>query len=401
MKTLRIWLRACAYTLRELCRRPLLPAGLALLCLLLPLGIGPAAESALSEGVSFGGLTLAVTGPEGDRTPALLEQALGSMRDVSQYCRFAAMDEAAARDALAAGELTAVLCLPENFVEGVMDGSNPDLLLILPPDRPLEALLTLWVGQSAADLLAAVQEGVYAVLEQYRASPPEGLSWDRAVAEINLRYVSWTLGRQELFQVRELSAVGALPVERHYALSLLAYLGLAAAPLFSGVYSAGRLRAWRRLRCLGRGSVFLYTQTLAACAALLFLLLAGPALLLGGGDPAAALAAAAGMALLCALFGGLCCLLSAGAAGCGALAFALALVFLFLAGGILPPVLLPETLRELSWLSPVSWLRALAALPAGFPAERRCLWAAALAAPALAALSLALVRRRSLRQEAL
>ena len=45
-----------------LCRRRWLLAGLALLCFLLPLGAGRAAEFLLSQGVDFHGATLAVTG---------------------------------------------------------------------------------------------------------------------------------------------------------------------------------------------------------------------------------------------------------------------------------------------------------------------------------------------------
>ena len=108
--------------------------------------------------------TLAVTAPEGDPVPGLLEQYMGNMRDVRQYCTFRAMDGAEAAAALESGEVTAILVLPENFIQGVTDGSNPDVRLVVSGDRPLESLLTLWVGQSAADLLSSFQAGVYAVL---------------------------------------------------------------------------------------------------------------------------------------------------------------------------------------------------------------------------------------------
>ena len=86
-----------------LCRRRWLLAGLALLCLLLPLGAGRAAEFLLSQGVDFHGATLAVTAPEGDGTPRLLEGCMGEMEDIKQYCRFLAMAEDAALNALKAG----------------------------------------------------------------------------------------------------------------------------------------------------------------------------------------------------------------------------------------------------------------------------------------------------------
>ena len=61
-------------TLVRLCRQRWLLAGLALLCLLLPLAAGQAANFLLSQGVNFAGVTLAVTAPPGDDTPRLLEE---------------------------------------------------------------------------------------------------------------------------------------------------------------------------------------------------------------------------------------------------------------------------------------------------------------------------------------
>ena len=392
MKTIRFWGLSVLSAWGELCRRRWLLAGLVPLCLALCLGIGPAVQALLSRGVSFSGLTLAVTAPEGEEIPDLLTRYMGNMRDVQEYCTFLAMDGAEAEAALEDGEVTAVLVLPEDFIQGVMDGSNPDIRLVVPEDRPLEALLTLWVGQSAADLLSAVQAGIYAVLELYDAAPPPGLTRSQAVAAINLRYVGWTLNRQDLFRQRRLSATQVLPVPLHYALSLLAYLGLAAAPLFSGLYTAGRLRARRRLRCLGRGSLSCYLSDLTACTGVVFLLAAPPLLVLT--RTPAALIAAAVFALFCAAFGSLCCLAASSAAAAGALAFTAALAAMGAAGGILPPVLLPQGLRRWSWLSPVTWLRTVAALPAGYPPEGRVLAAAAVALAAMLAASACLYRHR-------
>ena len=65
---------------------------------------------------------------------------------------------------------------------------------------------------------------------------------------------------------------------------------------------------------------------------------------------------------VCGAFGTVCCLLTANTGSCGMLSFLSALVFLFLGGGVLPPVLLPRTLQKLMVLSPVTWLRSTLAL---------------------------------------
>ncbi len=381
-------------TLDRLCQQRWLLAGLVLLCALLPLGAGRAAGQLFSQGVDFAGVTLAVTAPEGDETPRLLEGYMGEMEDIAQYCQFRGMAEADALEALRAGEVTAVLALPENFIQGVMDGGNPDLRLIVDGERPLESLLLLWVGQSACDILSAFQSGVYAVLDLYAQSPPPGLSRDQVVVDINLRYIRLALDRGELFQNQTVSATGVLPVHLHYALALLAYLGLSAAPLFLPLYSGSWMGFQRRLRAAGRGPLAGYLSGVTAGAAALFLLLAPALLLLGEGAPLPLLGAALGMAAYCSIFCALCCLAWGSAAGCGGLSFAGALASLALAGGIVPPVLMPGALRRLTGLSPVTWLVRLAAGPMGYETPPSAWIGLGLTAIGMALLSLGLYRRR-------
>ena len=399
MKALRFFTASFKLTLGRLRQQRWLLAGLVLLCLLLPLGAGQAAGYLLSRGVGFSPVTLAVTAPEGDDVPRLLEQYMGDMEDIAQYCKIVSMDQDAALNALDRGEVTAVLELPENFIRGVMWGDNPDLRLIVAGDRPLESLLLLWVGQSACDILSAFQSGVYAVLDLYDQAPPPGLDRDQAVLDINLRYIQLALDRGGLFQTRTLSATGALPIALHYALALASYFALAAAPLFVPLYSGSWLAFQRRLRCAGRGIAAGYFSAAAAGTGALFLLLAPALVLAGEGSIPALLLAALGMAAFCSVFCSVCCLLSGGAAGCGALSFLTALLALFLAGGVLPPVLLPDGLRRLSGLSPVSWLMALAAWPMGCSPDPSALAGLGLGTAGMLAAALALYRRRVSRQE--
>lgn len=263
-------------TLGRLCRQLWLLAGLAALCALLPLLAGRAAEEALSRGADFSGITLAVTAPEGDPLPRQLERAMAGMADVSRYCAVRAMDREEALAALASGEATAVLELPEGFVRKVQWGENPPVRIIVDGSRPLESLLTLWVGQSAADLLAASQAGIYAVLERYGQSPPPGLGRDQAVMEVNLKYVQWTLNRQELFREEALLPTSVLPIALHYRLSLLAFLALSTPPLFAWMYQGSWLSGMGRLRYARRSPLWALAASLLACT-----LAAGAALFAG------------------------------------------------------------------------------------------------------------------------
>lgn len=344
----------------RLCQRRWLLAELVFLCLFLPLTLGVAAQHVLAQGVDFSGIRLAVTAPAGDDLPEQLERYLGQMQDVSSYCTVQAMEEDAARKALEEGTVTAVLKLPEQFVQGIMYGENPDVQVIVGGDRPLEALLALWVGQSATDLLAAFQAGVYAVLDLYELAHPSGLSWDQAMTEINLKYISWVMGRQDLFRVHEVTAAGALPVKEHYAFCLLAFFSMALAPLFTRLYQGEWLKVQRRLRVAGRTEAGGYAASVLASTLILLLLLV-PGLALAAGEISAALLGTALLtAVFGAVFGSFCCMITESIAGCGVLAFLLSFLSLTLAGGILPPVLLPRTLQKFGDFSPVTWIKDLA-----------------------------------------
>lgn len=385
-------------TLDRLCRQIVPPAGLVLLCAVLAFLAGQAAQQTLSEGVDFSGLILAVTAPEGDRVPEQLEFFLGNMRDVRSYCRVEAMPYDTAVTALSAGEVTAVLVLPESFVRGVQWGENPDVRLIVDARRPLGALLTLWIGQSASDLLASVQSGVYAVLDVCALRPIAGLSRDRIVTEINLRYIQWVLNRQDLFRSEAVLPTGQLPIALHYELSILWFLLLALAPAFSWCYQGTWLQYHRRLGYLRRNVSTGFWAAFAACAVVMSVLFFAALELLLRAPPLPMLGVSALCALFFAAYAALCGLAANGAAGCGTLSFLLNAAFLLLSGGVIPPALQPGALRRLGGVSPITWLRALSAAPLGYDTP----FAAAyplLATAALCALCAWLYARRVRAQE--
>ena len=92
MKSIRFFIKRLLWTLGKLCRQRSLLAGLAFLCLFLPLTLGTAAQQVLSKGVDFSGIHLVITAPEGDALPQLLERYLGQMQDVRAYCTVEAME---------------------------------------------------------------------------------------------------------------------------------------------------------------------------------------------------------------------------------------------------------------------------------------------------------------------
>lgn len=354
MGVIRFFWKMTTYAWKALCQQLWLLAGLFMLFLLLPLCAGPVGGALLSRGVEFSGINLAVVSPEGDETGAMLASLTEKMRDVREYASFRSMSREEAQTALEEGEVSAVLLLPERFVGGILEGENPDVTLVLSPDRPLEALLAAWVGRSAADMLTAAQRGIYAVLE---LTPEE--RWEWAMTRINLEFIQRTLNREKLFTVRQLRAAGTMDVGVYYSLSALILLALCLPPLFYPVFRGEDLAFRGRLRALGYGAVFQMGSCVAVSCIVSFVLTAAPVWYLTGVAPVGA----ALLAVFSGCFSGVCCLAARSAAGCGGLAFPAALGLTFLSGGIVPTPLLPAGVAEMGKWLPTAALRTLMALP--------------------------------------
>ena len=364
MHRLRLFLSLLKHAWKSICQQFVLLAVLSMLFLVLSMAAGPVAQQLLTQGVGFEGLRFAVCVPEGDSTGRLVEELTGRMRDIREYASFRNMTREEAEEALADGDISAVLVLPEDFLGGVLDGTNPDVTLIVSREKPLEALLAWWVGRSAADLIGASQLGIYAVLD---AVPPE--RYGQAMTEINLRFINAALDRESFFRSRELRPVDAMDMKDHYSLSLLIFLVLASAPALRPLFADTGTGLRRRLLSLGCGSLFQYGSTLCAALALLMPMTLIP-VVAGGWSAAGAVM----LALFGAAFTGCCCLASRTVAGCGGISLTVSAVLLLLSGGLLPMPLLPEAVQKLGALSPVPALRGLLYAPSARDLLQAAIW---------------------------
>ena len=190
------------------------------------------------------------------------------------------------------------------------------------------------------------------------------MDYQQAVTQINLRYVTWMMNRQNMFRTQIISATDQLPIGLHYGLSLLTYLALSLAPFFMVIFDANWIVAQRRFRTAARGSGVFYGASFTAYWLVVFLLLTAAQLALFRNNLETILLTSALCALFCAASGGFSCLLTADTGNCGLLSFGSSLVFLALSGGILPPVLMPQVLRNLIPCWPVTWFRNLMAISA-------------------------------------
>lgn len=115
-------------------------------------------------------VNIAAVMPADDSAVSVGFQVIKNMDSIKSICRFIAMDKDAALDALARGEISAIIEIPEGFVDDLMYGVNTPATIVIPESAGMETLIFRSMMSAGAKSLATSEAGVYAVsdfLEYY------------------------------------------------------------------------------------------------------------------------------------------------------------------------------------------------------------------------------------------
>lgn len=335
-------------------------------CLLISF-LGQAVASSLSDAFSDNGrglerLRIAFTGNNAADVASLAEQ----ITNVGSYCTFEAMEETQARDALSSGEISAVLLLPDHFLNSIYSGENITPTLFLDERRPLEGYLARWAGENAIGVLMDVQAGISTITKTYDKRQSAGFpvmqSRKQTSNDIEFLYIQQALNRGDLYRSRTVSPTGSLAPGAHYALSAVAYLGMLAGGLFFPIFDERTRRGfYKRLQSAGRSLFPLRFASFSLCIILCILLLETAIFALTHVLPP--LWSTLAGAVFIAGLSGICSIFCGHASTTSITLFLFSTLSLFTSGGLLPPALLPATIRAILPYSPVRLL-ALALSPA-------------------------------------
>jgi len=265
-------------------------------------------------------------------------------------------------DGLAAGDLAAVIVLPDGIVEGVTTGARMKGTIYLSPAAAAHADIAAEVAAFGELLLAAGQYGVFSgerLIREY------GLGSDfhsRFLAESNARLLQEGFGANSAWfdvVVTDYGGTG-MSTAAYYAASWSALLLLLSVLFFSRLYTEDLTRPILcRLRAMGIGDgAFLLGKLF--CPALFHALLL--AVILAASKPFAP-AALSAPAIGCALLGlllsaGFGLLLMVNHRGTVIVA-ACALIGAFLCGGIVPRQMLPDFLLKAGSFTPYGAVQSL------------------------------------------
>ena len=360
--------------LKRACKRlPQMFAG-AIVLLFLAGAVALLAGRALYGDKAAGRVVVGVVLPEEDGLSKQMISMIHSLDSVKSMCDFRYMNQAESLEGLKNGELSAVMDVPKGLIQGIMNGTNPSVRILLPEGAWLESRIFKELTQAGAQILGASQAGIYGGNELYQE-----LGWEEKLPgmeqDLNQIFLSYSLPREDYFRHQKVSATEDVNTAVFFGISgYVLFLLLSAIPV-SGYLLPFSETIRRKLNLAGVGGFSRITGRIAGLGSLFFMgsVAMGAVVwtlvrsfdldvrLWTGGwqrDNFGILAMGTGAAVLV-----LVCL--AGAAwvvliyqAAGNLLGGIFLLFLtvtaqhFLAGGFLPEVFLPEILRKLTPVMP-------------------------------------------------
>lgn len=145
----------------------------------------------------------------------LLISFLSDMQSTEQHFVFRVMAEENAYHALDDGSVAAVMLVPKDVIDGILDGTNLHVQVLLSETNALAAILLQELSAAGAKTLSAAQAGTYAMTTLYRmAGRADALS--DAYAALDLRNLSYALARGNLFHTIRANATGEESVLVYY-----------------------------------------------------------------------------------------------------------------------------------------------------------------------------------------
>lgn len=173
---------------------------------------------------------------------------------------------------------TAVVTIPENFMESVLNGENKHPLVEVDISSPLEAMWVRQIAQAGASYLTSAQLGIYTVQEgtDYGRSM-DAKAYEKLIGDVNLIFMRAFLNRLDMMEHTYLSASGALSLPQYYGSALAVVLLFSYGFLF--MPAVRELRHFSKSLPCGRGrwelfsaaALHIWVLTLAAVVPLCLL----------------------------------------------------------------------------------------------------------------------------------
>ena len=247
---------------------------------------------------------------------------------------------------------TAVITIPEGFIESVMNGTNLSPGVEVNISSPMEASFARQMAYVGAKYLSSAQLGIYTVLNQAQyGAEMSAQAYQQLLLGVNLEFMRLFLDRLTLIEEHLLSATGALGLKGYYIVSICVMLVFMYAFLYTPAVLVLFSFSRSCRRCPGSARA-LFFSSLVSCAllelALLLPLYLAVKRYFSFALSPSHLAALGLLSLLFASFVLLCALLTLEVKAAAALGIFLSLGMGVISGGFLPLELMPQVLRKIA-----------------------------------------------------
>lgn len=209
--------------------------------------------------------------PDGDSYISMLINMVTEMDSVKSICVLESADsKQAVYDGIKDGRYYGGVIFPENYIQGIMDGTNTPAVVVVPQGSNTSVFRRL--VSVGSDMLVSVQAGIYAAAEGKRLSRTQLLG-------INMEYVNFVMGRSRLFVKESWSPYGTLDMAQYYCAAALSLFCMLIGTVLSFMfYDYGQgFKSYCRLWQYNAAVMFVLKQILVTLVIALF---AVPAMLL-------------------------------------------------------------------------------------------------------------------------
>ena len=193
-------------------------------------------------------------------------QYVNNLDSVDSICSFEVTDKINALAKLADGSAYAVVILPENFINNILNGRNTPAEIIIKENAGSEIILFETLANAAAYALRTAQAGIYAGIEVIDSLGDElGASRRTIINDLNELYINLALRRALLFEEDTVSATDKLSLATYYGASAAVLLLIISC---TGCSSFCKNNTHRMSLLIKRHGIGSFAQLLLQCLAL-------------------------------------------------------------------------------------------------------------------------------------
>ena len=158
-----------------------------------------------------------------------------NMESLQGWCSLVPVSEEEGIEAVDRGELAALIVLPGQVVEGIMDGTNEPARLYISGHSQALGYVFEELANAGVGMLAVAQAEIYATDDMMSAAGIDRQVIEEQYQQLDLHNLNVVMNRDRIFKRSSVSATGTVGAFVYYAGAFLTFIILAAG-LFFGRY---------------------------------------------------------------------------------------------------------------------------------------------------------------------